>query len=226
MMKTGVWVVVPAYNEEKTIAQVIDGLRREGYKNIIVVDDGSKDRTEKIARSKGVVVLSHILNRGLGGALGTGIFAALEKGADIIVTFDADGQHEPKDIKRIIKPIIENKADVVIGSRLINPKGMPLIRRLGNWGFNFITYFLFGVWTTDSQSGLRALSRKAALKIEIKTNRMEVSSEIIKEIGRNRLRFIEIPIKPIYTEYSLSHGQSHFNGIRILAKLVLRKLMR
>ncbi|MBN2457557.1 glycosyltransferase family 2 protein [Candidatus Woesearchaeota archaeon] len=219
-------IVMPAYNEEKVIGKTIASLKKHGYTKIIVIDDGSADRTRAVAEKAGAIVFSHPINRGLGGALGTGIAAALDSDAEIIVTFDSDGQHDPTDIKRLIRPILARKADVVIGSRLKNPKGMPVIRRIGNWGFNIITYMLFGVWTTDSQSGLRAFSRSAAEKIEIKTNRMEVSSEIIKEIGRTRLRFTEVPIRAIYTDYSKRHGQSSWNAFRILAKLVLRKLMR
>lgn len=222
----GVVIVIPAYNEEAKIGDVISDLARNGYENIIVVDDGSQDNTYKIAKSRKAEVYKHIINRGLGGALGTGIKAALMKNADIIVTFDADGQHAASDIKKLITPIIEGKADVVIGSRLIKSDGMPFVRKIGNWGMNLITYIMFGIWTTDSQSGLRAFSRKAAEKISIKGNRMEVSSEMISEIGRRRLRFKEVPIKAIYTDYSLKKGQSNLNAFKILLKLTVRKLMR
>jgi UDP-N-acetylglucosamine---dolichyl-phosphate N-acetylglucosaminyltransferase len=221
-----VCIVLPAFNEEKVIARVLDSLKREGYNDLIVVDDGSADKTAQVANRHGAEVVRHSINRGLGGALGTGLAAALARDADVIVTFDSDGQHNPKDIKRLISPLKEGIADAVIGSRLVKPKGMPFIRRLGNMGLNIITYVLFGVWTTDSQSGLRAFSRDAARKIDIKTNKMEVSSEIIKEIGRNRLRYHEIPIKPIYTDYSMKHGQKHTNGFRIVAKLLIERLRR
>lgn len=224
-MKT-IYIVLPAYNEEQAVGPVLRSLQREGYENLVVVDDGSTDKTAEIAAESGADVYRHAINRGLGGALGTGIRAALEKGADIIVTFDSDGQHNPKDIKRLIQPLQKGTADVVIGSRLVNPRGMPFIRRIGNRGLNIITYALFGVWTTDSQSGLRAFSRHAAEKIAIKTNRMEVSSEIIKEIGRNHLRLKEVPIRPIYTDYSLKHGQKHANGFKIVGKLVLERLRK
>ena len=225
MPRQKVFVVIPAYNEEKSIGNVIKTLKREGYDNIIVIDDGSKDKTYEIAKENNAIVYKHVINRGLGGALGTGIKAALINNADIIVTFDADGQHDAKEIKKVIEPIINGKADAVIGSRMIKRKGMPLIRVIGNFGFNVITFLLFGVWTTDSQSGFRAFSRNAAKKIDIKTNRMEVSSEIIREIGLKRIKFREVPIKAIYTEYSVKHGQSSINGIRILGKLILKKLM-
>jgi UDP-N-acetylglucosamine---dolichyl-phosphate N-acetylglucosaminyltransferase len=219
-------IVLPAYQEEKAIGRVLESLKKEGYQNLVVVDDGSSDRTWKVAEGYGASVYRHAINRGLGGALGTGIAVALDEGSDIIVTFDSDGQHNPKDIKRLVQPIIKGEADVVIGSRLIKPKGMPVIRRIGNFGLNVITYLLFGVWTTDSQSGLRAFSRDAAAKLTIKTNRMEVSSEIIKEIGKNHLRLNEVPIKPIYTDYSIRHGQKHANAFRIVAKLVLERFRR
>jgi UDP-N-acetylglucosamine---dolichyl-phosphate N-acetylglucosaminyltransferase len=225
-IRKSVFIVMPAFNEEKVIAKTIRGLQLNGYCNIIVVDDGSSDSTSELAKKQGATVLRHAINRGLGGALGTGIHAAIKEGAEIIVTFDADGQHDSLDIEKLIRPIIDNRADVVIGSRLLNPKGMPFSRRIGNWGFNFITYLLFSVWTTDSQSGLRAFTRRAAQKIHIRANRMEVSSEIIKEIGRNRLRFTEVLVRAIYTDYSIAHGQSSWNAFRILAKLILRRLMR
>jgi len=219
-------IVMPAYNEAKVIAGVINGLKKNGHKDIIVVDDGSNDRTGEIAEKAGAHVYTHPINRGLGGALGTGIKAALAEGAGYIVTFDSDGQHDPKDVNRVLAPLVNKKADVVIGSRLLKPQGMPWIRRVGNFGLNVITFLLFGIWTTDSQSGLRAFSRKAAEKINIQTNKMEVSSEIIKEIGRKRLKFREIAIRPIYTKYSREHGQSHMNAFRIIAKLVIERLKR
>ncbi|MFO8015515.1 MAG: glycosyltransferase family 2 protein [Candidatus Woesearchaeota archaeon] len=220
------FVVIPAYNEGGMIGKVVKGLRKEGYKRIIVVDDGSSDSTYDIAKKEGAIVYRHRINRGLGGALGTGIRAALDQGAGIIVTFDADGQHDPADIENVAEPVRRGKADFVIGSRLLNPEGMPLVRRVGNWGFNVITLILFGVWTTDSQSGLRAMSRKAAERIEIKTNRMEVSSELLTEVKRNRLRISEVPIKAIYTDYSVSKGQSSLNAFRILFKLIMKRIMK
>ncbi len=220
------YIVMPAYNEEKSIGKVLKDLKRAGYKNIVVVDDGSKDKTSEIAKRENAIVLRHLINRGLGGALGTGIAAALKKDADIIVTFDADGQHAVSDIKKLTEPIKKKQAEIVIGSRLMNSKGMPLIRRIGNWELNFVTYLLFGIFVTDSQSGLRAFSRNAAEKIDIQTNTMEVSSEIIKEIKEKKLKLKEVPIKAIYTEYSLKKGQKFLNGFRIIQKLFINWWMR
>ena len=218
-------IVIPAYNEERALGRVLAGLKRAGFRKIIVVDDGSTDKTSDIAESYEVILLRHIINRGLGGALSTGIAGALKlTDASVIVTFDADGQHAVSDIEKVVKPIFMGDADVVIGSRLMNPEGMPLLRRIGNWELNLITLLLFGKFVTDSQSGLRAFSRRAALKLKIRSNRMEVSSEIIGLIAQNKLRLKEVPIKAIYTEYSLKKGQSIFNGFRIIFKLLTKWL--
>jgi len=219
-------IVIPAYNEESSVAAVVKGLRTAGFSRVLVVDDGSRDRTAESAERAGAAVLRHSLNRGLGGALATGIQAALRTDAEYIITCDADGQHAVEDVERVAGALASGEADAVIGSRLLRPGGMPLIRRAGNMGLNVITFALFGIWVTDSQSGLRGFTRSAAEKLRIESNRMEVSSEIIHEIRRNRLRFKEVPIRAIYTDYSLAHGQSHLNAANILLKLVLKKLLR
>jgi glycosyltransferase involved in cell wall biosynthesis len=219
-------VIIPAYNEESTIVDVIRGLIQRGFTTLIVVDDGSSDRTGEFAAREGTIRLRHILNRGLGGALGTGISAALRLGAEVIVTFDADGQHDPDDIVRLLEPIEAGEAEVVIGSRMLDPQGMPYRRRLANWIANVVTYLLFGGWTTDSQSGLRAFSRRAATRMQIMTTGMEVSSEIIAETVRNRLQWKEVPMKALYTDYSLSKGQSFTVGLQTLMKLILARVQR
>jgi len=218
-------VIIPAYNEEKHIGEVVQGVKKY-TENIIVIDDGSEDKTSEIAQKNGAKVYRHFINRGLGGALGTGISVALSEQADIIVTLDADGQHDPAEIPRIIKPIIDGKADVVIGSRFLVRQSMPLFRRLGNPFLNFITFFLFGIWSTDSQSGMRAFSRKAAQSLEFYTDKMEVSSEILKEIKTHNFRLKEVPIKCIYTDYSLSKGQGLVVGLKTLIKLLILKLTK
>lgn len=224
--RDSVFLVVPAYNEEETVGKVLDCLKKAGFSRIIVVDDGSKDATADIARRGGAITLTHAVNRGLGGALGTGIQAALRLGAEFIVTCDADGQHAPEDVERVALSLRSGDADAVIGSRMLSPEGMPLYRRVGNSCLNIATFILFGVWVTDSQSGLRGFTRSAAEKLALEANRMEVSSEIIHEIRRNRLRLKEVPIRAIYTDYSLAHGQSPLNAFNILFKLFVKKLLK
>ncbi len=222
-----VLIIVPAYNEQQVIGKVLDDLKAakiEGMeKEIVVVDDGSSDNTEGEAGKRGVTVLTHIVNRGLGGALGTGLIYARLTNADFVVTFDADGQHQSEDVKKVIAPLIKHKADVVIGSRMLTKGGMSVDRKIINFAANVVNYLLWTVWVTDTQSGLRAFSKEAVKKIEIKMNKMEVSSEFLKEIGRHHLRVAEVPIRAIYTQYSKSKGQKNANAINVLVKLLVYK---
>ena len=224
--KDSVFLVIPAYDEAESVGKVLESLKKAGFSRIIVVDDGSKDATAEVARSGGAITLSHVVNRGLGGALGTGIQAALRLDAEYIVTCDADGQHAPEDVEKVALSLSSGEADAVIGSRMLSPEGMPFYRKVGNFCLNIATFILFGVWVTDSQSGLRGFTASAAGKLDLEADRMEVSSEIIHEIRRNRLRFREVPIRAIYTDYSLAHGQSSLNAFNILFKLFMRKLLR
>jgi glycosyltransferase involved in cell wall biosynthesis len=225
-------LVIPSFNEGRVIGTTLANLPREfagiDETRVVVVDDGSSDDTaEQVLRcgDPRVVLLRHAINRGLGGALGTGLAYARLNGADFVVTYDADGQHAPEDIAAILGPLVSGAADAVIGSRLINPVGMPWFRILGNWGLNVFTYFVFGMWTTDSQSGMRGFSKAALEQIQVRMDRMEVSSEFIKEIRRCRLRYSEVPIRAIYSDYSLAKGQSNWNAFNILIRLVLHRLM-
>lgn len=225
-MAKHVTVVIPAYNEEQTIGQVLSSLREHGYTRVIVVDDGSSDRTSEVARREGAVLLRHVYNRGYGGALGTALQAAIQSRAEIIVTVDADGQHDPADISRLLEPIVSGEADIVIGSRMLDPRGMPWSRQLANHIANLCTRLLFCSSSSDSQSGLRALSREAAGRLRLTTSGHEGCSELIAEIARNRLRCKELPVKAIYTEYSLSKGQGFIVGLRTLHKLILARMRR
>ena len=215
--------VIPAYNEETTIADVLKRTRPFVTK-MVVIDDGSSDATAAIAKQEGAIVVSNVMNRGLGAAIGTGFEAAKNFGADMLITLDADGQHDPKEIPIFIKAV-EEGADAVVGSRMLTGfKGMPWYRRIAQLIGNVVTFVLFGMWVTDSQSGYRAFTKNAFEQIHIRTNRMEVSSELIAEIKRNQLAYKEVPIKAIYTDYSLSKGQSFFVGIKTVYKLVVRRL--
>lgn len=214
--------VIPAYNEAGHIGPVVSAVR-EFADGVIVVDDGSGDSTGAEARAAGARVYRHLVNRGLGGGIATGIRAALEADADIIVTLDGDGQHVPAEVVELAAPIQRGEADLVIGSRMLDPGGMPVLRRVANRFANVCTWALFGVRVSDSQSGFRALSRRAAESLDLRTSRMEVSSEIVAEAARNGFRIAEVPITVIYTDYSLSKGQSLGVGLQTLTKLILRR---
>jgi glycosyltransferase involved in cell wall biosynthesis len=218
-----IFVVLPAYNEEKTIANVMEDLMKMGFE-VVVVDDGSQDNTYNIAsniiqENNHGFICKHLLNRGLGAALRTGIEASLMEDPDVIVTFDADGQHDPQDILNVSKPIINGDADVVVGKR--NFREMPLSKKLGNQIMNLITLIFYGIKVNDSQSGLRAFNRKAADSIMINARDYGVSSEIVGEVKRHNLKFKEVTIKTIYTEYSMTKGTNLSEGLKILTKLIM-----
>jgi glycosyltransferase involved in cell wall biosynthesis len=218
-------IIIPAYNEENTVGAVVRSLLRL-VSQVIVVDDGSTDKTGEMAHLAGAKVVRHAINRGLGAAIGTGLVAGLAEDAEILFTFDADGQHLAEDVLRMLIPLTSGQADAVIGVRTIERRLMPISRRLANWIGNVLTYVLFGLWVKDSQSGLRAFTRRAAQLLELRCDRMEVSSEIVREIQRNKLRLVELPIRPVYTEYSMSKGQGFMVGLKTAGKLLLHRVMR
>lgn len=219
-------IIIPAYNEERTIKSVINNLKENGYYNILVVDDGSSDKTFGIAEGLNIYVARHILNRGLGSALSTGFEIARILGVDIVVTFDADLQHDSRDIAKLIELLRRDEADVVIGSRMLFKKGMPWSRFFYNKIANVITLIMYGFSLSDTQSGLRAFNKKAYNLLNIETSKMECSSEIIYKMKKSGLRFKEVEIKPIYTDYSLSKGQGFKIGFKTLIRSVLHGLIR
>jgi len=219
-------IVIPAYREAAMIGRVVhDALGVADA--VIVVDDGSPDRTSDEARLAGAVVIRHVINRGAGAATATGIAAATRFGATAVVTMDADGQHRAEDARRVFDRLDRGDVDVVIGSRMLPGQGgnMPAHRVLFNRIGNLLTWILFGVRVSDSQSGLKGLSADAARALELRTNRWEFSSEFVNEIRLKKWRLAEIPIQAIYTEYSLSKGQSLGGGFRTAAKLLSRRFL-
>lgn len=222
--------VIPAYNEEKTIADVISGLNKElkdsKYKfEIIVINDGSKDNTVKKASQAGATVIQHILNTGSGGATATGLSYAQQNGFDFAVTLDADGQHRPVDAIEGVNVAQKGNVDLLIGSRLINSQGMSKVKIFGNQGLSFITFLIFGVSVTDSQSGLRVFSKQALEKLKWKTSGYEFCSEMLWRAKQLNLKIDEFPIKAIYTDYSKSKGQNNWNAFNIIKSLLKRRIV-
>ena len=219
-----VYLVVPAFNEEKTVSQIIEGIADKGY-NVILVNDGSKDKTLQLAiESKKkypnqIFVVSHVINRGLGAALKTGMVLALNKGAKYIVTFDADGQHEIEDIPKVCKPLQDGEADVVIGARPF--EDMPISKSFANIIMNALTLIFYGRKVKDSQSGLRAFTAHAADVINIVSRGYGVSSEFIKEISDKNLKLAEVTITTIYTPETQNKGTDAIVGLKILTKMVI-----
>lgn len=221
-------IIIPAYNEEGSIKNVLGKIPKNvlGIKEIIpiVVDDGSFDRTNGIASEETKYVARHLVNLGLGAALTTGFEAAKKLNCDIAVTLDGDGQHNPNDITKLVGPILNGQADIVIGTRMFDTKNMPFIKIFGNWVMNVITALVFQKWSSDTQSGMRALDKKALNKIKLHSVGYEISSEIIGEAKRAKLKLCEVPIETIYTDYSNAKGQSWLNGINILTRIIVIKL--
>jgi len=226
MMKISkIIAIVPAYNEEKIILSVLKELKKE-VNEIVVIDDGSKDMTAELAEKEGVFVLKHLINLGQGASLKTGLEFALQKGADIIITFDADGQHKASEIKKIVKPIIEGECEVVLGSRFLeNKSDIPQLRKFILKIATIFSKLSLGLEITDTHNGFRAFSRKAASLIDIKQAGMAHASEILQEIKKNNLSFKEVPVTIEYTSYSKGKGQSSLNALKILWDLLIQKLL-
>lgn len=224
-----IYIILSSYNEEETLEEVVDGLVERGFK-VLIIDDGSKDNTPAIAKNlvrkhnPMVFYYRHRINVGLGGAIKTGIKAALKRGADIMITFDADGQHNPDDLYNMYPPLQEGKADIVIASRDFSD--MPTGRRFGNTVMNYITYIFQGKMVTDSQSGLRAFTSDAARKLNLKSPQYGISSEIIGEIKRKNLRFMEVPMTTIYDERTIQKGTNTIVGIKIVLEFINETLKR
>jgi glycosyltransferase involved in cell wall biosynthesis len=227
--KVSVCIVIPAYNESSVVGAVIENILKTlsaskySYE-VVVVDDGSTDNTSEIAFDSGATVVRHILNSGAGAATATGLSYALQNDFTIAATMDADGQHSAKDVLRGIVEIEKKKADLLIGSRLIRSDGMSKIKVLGNRGLSAITFLIFGINSTDSQSGLRIFSRKSLEKLKWKTSGYEFCSEMLWRAKQQKLKIEEYPIQAIYTEYSIAKGQNNWNAINIIKSLVKRRL--
>jgi len=195
--KNKIFVVIPAYNEALRIGEVIRGVKKF-CKNIIVVDDGSKDETDKVARKNKVIVLRHRLNLGKGAAMKTGVEAAFELGGEGVILIDADGQHQPREIPKFIKNLSAGY-DIVFGSRELT-EGVPLVRHLGNkFGSMLITLF-FGISRSDMLCGFMAFSKKTYQKIRWDSSQYGVETEIVARTGKNRLKYTEVVIETIYID--------------------------
>jgi len=195
---------------------------------IIVVDDGSAEPIRKSLADFPVTILRHRTNLGQGAALQTGIVYARKLDADIVITFDADGQHNAEDVAGLIAPIVQNQADIVLGSRFLpeSQTRLALSRKFVLQTARLINYLLSGVLLSDAHNGLRALNKTALEKINLTENRMAHASEILFEIKRHELRYIEVPVLIKYTDYSKQKGQSTHDSIKVLFDLVLHKLFK
>jgi glycosyltransferase involved in cell wall biosynthesis len=230
-------IVIPAYNEGTVIGEVLDGLpttvkngKHSATFDTVVVNDGSRDNTaDEVLQRPRIKLVNHIMNSGPGAATRTGLSYAREYGYDYAITMDADGQHHTDDVIKLAKAIMEDKADLIIGSRFFDTTGMPKRRIIGTRGLNFITFLLFGAWVSDVQSGMKAFNKRAIAVMRYRSNFFAFCSEIVWVAHRNRLRIAEVPIKVIYTEYSLAKGQLGQSditaGLRFVRQMIKQRLM-
>ena len=206
-------VGIPAFNEEKNIGAIVAKLKKK-YDYVLVCDDGSSDTTQTIASSLGAIVVKHPTNLGYGAAIKTIFSEAKKIDGDVLVTFDADGQHQISEIDSVLKPLIENKAEIVIGSRFLGEtKNLPKYRKFGIKTITGLTNTMTGSKLSDAQSGFRAYSKKVLNEILPTESGMGISTEILIKASKKHMKILEVPITISYENNShsqqpISHGAS------------------
>lgn len=223
MDKKKVFIILPGLNEEKHIGQLISNIKKQGYSNIIFVDDGSNDKSSEVAKSSDAIVIRHIINMGKGAATKTGCGYAIKKGAKILVLMDSDGQHKPEDLNRIVSELVKNKRDIVIGRRKID-KNMPFMMTFGNWFIDKASGLINGIDLQDTQSGLRCFTSETYKKIKWKSDDYSMESEMIANIAKNRLKYSQIFIETIYLDNF--KGTTIFDGIKIFLNIIKFRIFR
>jgi glycosyltransferase involved in cell wall biosynthesis len=224
-------IVIAAYNEGGALGSVLAGLPKSLDKittiTPVVVDDGSRDETSKVAAQfPGAVVLRHVINCGQGGALRTGFDYAIQEDYDVVVTFDADGQHSSAEIQDMIEPILKGEVDVVLGSRFLDKKAVniPRLRKAILKAGIIFTRLLSHVNVTDTHNGFRALSISAVARMDLHQDKMEHASEILDQLYRQGISYKEMPVTIRYSDYSKAKGQRTSNAVRIAVKMIIHKL--
>ncbi len=228
--KKDMWFVLAAYNEEKQIVNTLKKLKKEGYRNLVVVDDGSADKTYELAKKQGVHVLRHAVNSGQGAALRSGIDYALKKKAKYIIHFDSDGQHRVEDINAMMQPILKGEADITLGSRYIDKNKktkMPLKRTFYVKGGLLFTRIMTGLKLTDTHNGFRAMNAKTARKLRITQDEMEHASEILELIARKKIRYKEVGVIINYDDEIMQNSANSFKmGVQIILKTIHYKIFK
>lgn len=226
MESSKIFIVVPVFNEATVIEQTLRDLSNLPY-NVIIVDDGSNDDIKNIVRNYPIIFISHAVNLGQGAALQTGMELAKKMNAEIVIHFDADGQHTAADINKLIEPIINNECDIVFGSRFLNnhsSQNIPFVKKIVLQIARYVNWLYTGILLSDAHNGLRALNKKAIDTIVISENKMAHASEILYLTKKNNLRYKEVPVTITYTSYSQKKGQGILNSINILIHLIFKKI--
>ncbi len=224
-MAQRVIAVIPAFNEATRVGAVVRAVAAYA-ETVLVVNDGSTDATAAEAERAGARVVQHIDNCGPGAATMTGLRAALSLGADVVVTLDADEQHDPHDIPAMLAPVLRGEADIVFANRFGQRNRIPFIRRAFNAAGNTITFIATGRWMPDSQCGFKVFGPRALQEVDLQTNGFEFCTEIVRETVQHRWRTAQVPVKVLYSEYTLAKGQSFVNGVRTALKILLRSFIR
>jgi glycosyltransferase involved in cell wall biosynthesis len=217
------WVVIPLYNEEKVIGDVVTQVRTV-FPQVVCVDDGSSDRSAEVAATAGAQVVRHPMNLGQGAALQTGFeYALADPAMKYVITFDADGQHQISDAVGMVERLRAGEADVVFGSRFLDERSRPgfakkLVLRAAVGYTNLTTHTRL----TDAHNGLRAIRRPVVERLDLTQNRMAHASELVAQIGASKASYVEHPVHILYSDYSKAKGQSLWNSVNILADLILR----
>lgn len=220
------YIIVPAYNEEKIIRSTVEGLQ-QSFSNIVVVNDGSSDNTLPVLRELGVTTLTHLINIGQGAALQTGISYALRKGANAIVSFDADGQHQVSDVIEMLEVLDQQDCDVVLGSRFLGTtKGISAGRKLLLRAAVIFSNLTTRVKLTDAHNGLRVMNRRAAACLNITQFGMAHATEVIQQFQAAGMRIREHPVTIHYTDYSMAKGQRSLNAVNVLLDLLIGRFFK
>jgi glycosyltransferase involved in cell wall biosynthesis len=219
------YIIIPAYNEYTKLSEVLESVLTLGYP-VILVNDGSTDNTLSLAARFPVLLITHAWNLGQGAALETGMEAARRLDADFVVHFDADGQHDPADIETVLSPLQSGKSDIVFGSRFLEIKssGLSAFRKYLLKTARWFNYMTTGILLTDAHNGMRALNKKALHAIHFHQPGMAHASEILFEVRKKSLRWLEVPVHIRYTAYSKRKGQTLFNSINILFHILYKKI--
>jgi glycosyltransferase involved in cell wall biosynthesis len=208
--------VIPAYNEELRLGQVLK--KTVAYVDrIVVVDDHSGDDTFNVSHQPGIISVRLLTNMGAGFATRVGCDIAIKEGADLIITLDADGQHDPAEIPKLIKYMQKEKLDILFGSRSRN-SNMPLVKRIGNWGLSAIASLLFGIQIKDSQTGYHVFTKEAYPKLRWESNRYGVVSEFVYRTAIAHLSYKEVQVKTIYT--SKVAGMKKRDALRAVFQMI------
>ena len=222
-----IFVVIPAFNEALVVRGVVEEVLQRGHE-VVVVDDCSTDGTAKTLHGLSCTVLRHRVNLGQGAALQTGVDCCVERGADVIVTFDSDGQHDPDDISKLVAALELERTDgpdVALGSRFLGATiGMTAGRQLLLRAALLFTRVTVGIQLTDVHNGLRAFRTRVADKLVITQNRMAHASELLALIHSCQLKFVEVPVTIRYSEYTRAKGQSALGAVDIVIDLMQRQL--